>query len=108
MSQSAIEKAANALVDFEDDLALIKQAAVEARKKLYAQVTELSARAKSDVLSQVQVLADDNVAATKAEAEKEALSLISKRDDSLETLKERISSRKKAATELVVQHLLGE
>lgn len=69
---------------------------------------EKSALAKADVLAQVQTMADDAVAAAKGEAEKEASLLISKGDDSLKILKERVSKRREAATELVIQRLLGQ
>ena len=108
MSKSAVEEASNTLVDFEENLDRIKQAAAETRKKLSAMAAERSALAKSDVLVQVQTLADEAVAAAKRDAEREALSLISKGDDSLKILKDRISGRKQAATELVIQRLLGQ
>ena len=108
MSNSAVEEASNTLVDFEENLDRIKQAAVETRKKLSAMAAEKSALAKSDVLVQVQRMADEAVAAAKGDAEKEASSLISKGDDSLKILKERISKKREAATELVIQRLLGQ
>src|SRR5271157_1476417 len=68
MSKSAVEEASNTLVDFEENLDRIKQAAVETRKKLSAMAAEKSALAKSDVLVQVQTLADEAVAAAKRDA----------------------------------------
>jgi vacuolar-type H+-ATPase subunit H len=108
MSKSAVEEATSTLVDFEEDLNKIKQTAVDTRKKLSAMAAEKSALAKSDVLAQVQTLADEAVAVATGKAEKEASSLITRGDESLKALKERISSRKEAATELVTQRLLGQ
>lgn len=108
MSQPAIEKAASALVDFEEELGRIKQRAVETRKRLSAIAEEQSLRAQSEVLAQAQAQADGKVAAAKGNAEKEAAAVIAKGEDSLKVLRKRISSKKESATELVIRRLLGE
>lgn len=106
-SQPTVEKATSALVDLEQDLDQIKAEAVQARKRILDLAVELSAQAKSEVLADTRVMADEKLAAAKVEAEKEALLILAKGDESLKVLKGRISSKKEDATELVVSRLLS-
>ncbi len=105
---SAVEEAIKVLEGFESELEKIKREAVEAKKSLLRKVSEEGENAKREALAKAQAVAEERIRRVTDEAEKEASSINARGDQSVKTLKERISKKNKDAVELVVKELLGD
>jgi vacuolar-type H+-ATPase subunit H len=97
-----------ALTEFEAELDKVKAASMEAKKKLLKDAGEWADAARSNATEEAQRIASQRISEARKEAEEEAAEIRKKGQIATKKFAESIAKNKKAASELVVQRLLGE